>query len=716
MTDAGDNLLHRLYPLAWWQAAVLPRLTSKSGTGHSPAAVTAATIMSDPELCSRPFGELLPGLDRVPRGSPADFLETARARNIVRRETPNTWESLARHSADLVATWTSAGRKTIPEIVGGVLTAWAAHAPETDAPAPDATSSAMNHAEGGETRALAVPAPPDEYLALRDLARVAYRGGAATIGEAVALSKSADVGREAWELFSNMPLDAMLDAYGDIDEAWDQLLRFDNRERMILARRVFPVATKLTLDELGRALDVTRERVRQLEVRIRAQIDDRLAAGDSCAAIEHAAAKLRRSLGTIATDATMREALAAHVGDEMADADLRRAVLRALAGPYRFEDGFWQRDDPLASLKTGLLERADEPLTSDDIDALLASADVADTSRGAVSAVLPLRAFDERYLVWVGGLQDKACRILQLHGEPMSREELYEAMGPDDVNFRSMVNAIQSDDRFRRLGLNRYGLAAWGGEEYTTIADEIEQAIDRRGGRADLNEIVEELVELFGVSAQSVRSYAASRRFHRDGDGALVIAPAGALAAAVAHMPAELDRDLVACAGSWAVRVVVDRDVLRGSGRPTRSAIAQAAGVRPGDSRTIELANGSAAISWRATQPAFGSTRGLVEVLGCAAGDMLFVPLTDGESAYAVARSAVDAASGLRRVALEVGVIDADDRLDLIAVAVGLDPTASISDLRTRLRARRQDELARHLPHDEPSDDDALEELMGLGE
>lgn len=710
--------MNRLERMAWWREAVLGRLGRQAMRGcDGVAGVTAATITDSPDLRGEPLGQLLPGLGEVRGRSPLDLLESPRTWRIVTRQSVSSWEDLANYSADDLGTWPNAGRKVVTEIVRVAFIAWVVHAPEVRADKVwNIGGTSASHSKPVDLVANAVPAPPREYLALRDLADAAYRDGATTIGEALALAAREGVGHEAWERLSNMPLPAMLDVDDDIDAAWKDLLKFNERERRILAGRVFPVATKLTLDELGRALDVTRERVRQLELRIKKQIDDRLAAGDSCAAIEHAASKLRRSLGTIATDATIRAALVAHVGDEMPDADLRRAVLRALAGPYRFEDGFWQRDKALADLKARLLERADEPLTSDDVDALLAWAGVADASRGAVSAALPLRAFDERHLVWVGGLQDKACRVLQVHGEPMSREELYEAMGPDDVNFRSMVNAIQSDDRFRRLGLNRYGLAAWGGEEYTTIADEIEQAIDRRGGRADLNEIVEELVELFGVSAQSVRSYAASRRFHRDGDGALVVAPADAITTEVVHMPAELDRDLVACAGSWAVRVVVDRDVLRGSGWPTRSAIAQAAGVRPGDSRTIELANGSAAISWRATQPAFGSMRALVEVLGCAEGDMVFVPLTDGESAYAVARSAVDHANGLRRVALEVGVIDADDRVDLIAVAVGLDPTASISDLRARLRARRQDELAQHLPHDESTDDDALEELMWLGE
>ncbi len=697
---------------AWWLNGVAPYL----GTDQAVAVVTAATIVSSPDLCARPLGELLPGLHGVRGGSPADFLESVRAWNLVKRQSANTWVDLADHSADRLGTWPNAGRKVVTEIVRGALAAWAAHDPATDvSPIADAHAS-VEFIHPREPPPLVPTSPPEQYIALRDLVGAAYRQGATNIGEALELAMASDVGRDAWQRLSAMPIPTMLGLGETADAAWANLLRFDERERRILAGRVFPVAAKLTLDELGRALDVTRERVRQIERHIKDQIESRITVGDSCAPIEHAAAAVRRSVGTITSEKALQAALAEQVDDDAGDAELRRAVLRELAGPYRAKGGFWQRNDALESLKATLLDRVDEPLTPEDVYELLASAGVVETSRDAVRVALPLHEFDERYLVWVGGPQDKACRVLQVHGEPMSREELHAAMGSKTVNFRSMVNAVQADDRFRRLGLNRYGLAAWGGEEYTTIADEIGQAIERRGGRADLNEIVDELVELFGVSAQSIRSYAASRRFHRDSDGALLVSPPDAASTEAAHMPAELDRDLVAWDGSWAVRLVIDRDVLRGSGRPTRSAIAQAAGVRPGDSRTIELVNGSAAISWRATQPAFGSTRALVEALGCAEGDYLFVPLKDGGSAHAVARSAVDEATGLRRIALELGIADSDDRPDRIAVAIGLDPTASVNDLRTRLRARRQDELAQQLPPDDSCDDDALEELMGFGE
>lgn len=734
MTPAGRELLTKLQPLAWWREEVLPRLDGGDGaaigattptwwlddvaphvgTDQEVAIVTAATVVSSTALCGRRLGDLLPGLSAVRDGTPADSLESVRAWNLVKRQSANTWEDLADESADRLGTWPNAGRKVVTEIVRAALSAWSRLDPEVAREAADAHPPEAKGSSVGSS-----PPPPETpplYASLLEIIGAAYRKGATTVGDALRLAVFEDLDEQLWRPVATASAAATLGIGTDPEAGWSDLLRFDERELRILAGRIYPTAAKLTLDELGRELDITRERVRQLEGRIKEQIESRLTIGDSCAAIEHAAARVRHAAGTIAQDDLMSSALSVQVADNAQDADLRRAVLREIAGPYRLVDGFWQFEGALASVRATLLERIDKPLTSDDVDELVAAAGVVEGARAAVRDALPLHLFDDRYLVWLGGLQDKAHSVLQVHGEPMSREELHAAMGGDEVNFRSMVNAVQADGRFRRLGLNRYGLAAWGGEEYTTIADEIEQAIDRRGGRAELNDIVDELVELFGVSAQSVRSYAASRRFHRDAGGALVIAPADATGPGVAPMPAEFDRDLVTCPNGWAVRLVVDRDVLRGSGRPTRSAIAQAAGVRPGDARTIDLSNGSAAISWRATQPAFGSMRALVEALGCANGDLLFVPLVNDEDAYAVSRVAIEQAYGLSRIALELGVCDGRDELPSIALAIGLASSATLDDVRARLRARRQDDLIQHLPLGGGSDDDVLDELVGLGE
>jgi hypothetical protein len=97
-------------------------------------------------------------------------------------------------------------------------------------------------------------------------------------------------------------------------------------------------------------------------------------------------------------------------------------------------------------------------------------------------------------------------------------------------------------------------------------------------------------------------------------------------------------------------------------------------------------------LRWSGVQPACGTLRACAEALGCVDGDLLFVPLEDGREAFTIRRTERDAARGLQRLALELGLAE-DASLAAIAGAVGLAPTADVADLRARLRARQQDEL-----------------------
>lgn len=729
MTAAGAAavMIERLEQLAWWRDEVSPRVEP-----HEQVDVATATIVAESRaLRHRPLGELLPDLPARCKGEPSQHLESVRAWNIVRRCSPNTWSELAGCSAERIGTWPNAGRKVVVEIIAAAVRAWA-QAEAVDVPVLE--SGAIDRQRLAElvdelgtaaaTPSQTINAPTSSPVQLPaaaslrraqelliELASESYRQGAENLGEALRLAATSN-GAGAWQNLARLRLDDLLGLSDGLEAAWERLLSFDERERRILEARTFARGRPLTLGELGEELGVTRERIRQLESRSRGEIE-RLAAERACLPVVHLAARVRGQLGSLVGEEAVEAALRAAVPDA-SDAQLRRAVLLYLAGPYRYTDGFWQRANELQDLIAALRERADEPWSDDEVDRLLRSVEVAEEHREACVAALPLRRFDERHLVWTGSMADKAARVLRVHGEPMSREQLHTAIGAD-ANLRSLLGQVQGDPRFRRMGLDSYGLAEWGGEEYTGIADEIEQAIERRGGCAPLDEVVEELVEWFGVSPQSVRSYAASRRFLRQPDGMLAVAPEGHAGPAGSRMPPELDRDLVRRRSGWCVRVVVDRDVLRGSGRPVRTAIAQAAGVRPGEARALELRQGTAYISWRGNQPALGSTRLLVESLGCSDRDLLFLPLQDGEQAFAVAHATLLAAGGLSRVALELG-LEQDADLSAIAAAIGLPDNAAAADIRARLRARGHADLERLLPERDDDDDQLIDQLIGLGE
>ena len=159
-----------------------------------------------------------------------------------------------------------------------------------------------------------------------------------------------------------------------------------------------------------------------------------------------------------------------------------------------------------------------------------------------------------------------------------------------------------------------------------------------------------------------------------------------------------LDRGLVRNNGCWTVRLEVDIHVLRGSGRPLRSAVVLAAGVPRGGSRNLRLANGSVRISWRHSRPGISSARSLIQALGCQEGDYLFIPLQDGRSAYTVSKAQMKAARGRSCVALQLGLPASSSSAD-IAQAIGLAADASESEVRSRLEVRREMAAQTERPH-----------------
>lgn len=701
--EPGEPVRARLDRLAWWRETVGRRLPFDVPPEVAFDATAVAVVESD-DLRERPLGELLPGLPAC-AGAPSERPTSVRTWNVLRRSGFDAWPLLAECSARELLGWQQAGAKVVTELVGAALEAWA----DLSLTTPDGA---------GPAAAAEEPHPFERARGLlASLCETAYRDGAVSVREALELAAQSPPDStlgDLWGQLGSVRLDRALGRDGDDERAWRELLTGDARALRILAARRFALGRRATLDELGRELGVTRERVRQLEGRAAEDVERALSDDPACAPLLHRAARLRRTLGVLAPTPAVEALLREAVPDEAEHAGLRRGILLDVAGPYRAADGFHQLGSALPDLRAALVERAEEPWTDAELERLLEDAGVALPYRRACLATLPLHRFGERRLTWTGSLADKACRLLSAHGEPMSRAELHAAMG-GERNLRSLLQQVQGDARVRRLGRDSYGLAAWDGEEYTTIRDEIEQALERRGGRAPVSDLVDELVERFGVSPNSVRAYAYSRHFVRAPDGTIVRAPDGHVPDEVPHAPAELDRDLVWHRGAWAVRVTVDAETRRGSGRLTRVAVAQAAGLRPGQTRTIELHGGPLRISWQRDQPALGSVRAFAEGLACEDGDLLFLPLRDDETVRSVPRAVRDAADGLARVALELG-LRADAALAAVATAVGLPADATGADVRTRLRARRQEALAALVPSDPRDDALLIDELIGLGE
>ena len=629
----------------------------------------------------------------------------ARSRTTLHRLKCETWGQLASHTVGELWSVPQAGRFTVTRI----LTA----AARRNVDAATTPNSGFNQRPANET-ALADHRPGLERLdrALLALATWAIRErGASRLADLVVLS--GDLGRVPLEIsteFARLSDFALSELVGDAGtnlptDLLAQLLEAIGPRSDVVVARQIRLGARPTLEELGRTIGVTRERVRQLESKALTAAETAVRS-PLFGPLRWRASDLREVLGVAVTESSdfLADALAWAVRDlDEPSSCSANEVMLWLAGPFK-RDGEWlvRSDHSLRGLT-----RAFESAMA---DVLVAAADEAADALEELGLATEMtsdfmrtrptwrRIDDETYVRWMGSVGDKANTILRLVGRPLSIGEINGHIGEGHAP-TSLRNALASDERFVRLDkASNFGLREWGLEEYSGIAQEIVERIERAGGRVDLEDMVIELVEQFGVSASSVRMYAGSPAFLLEG-GQVVLRPQDR--PYVAENRIERVRGLyVLPQGHVIVHDVVDKDVLRGSGRQFPEAAADALGLRPGGRADFDFAGEvRIVVSWPATSvmgPNLGSVRHVVEKLGLRAGDpfrMTFDPESLSCSASAVDDSSIEQLTGVR-------VRSGHEMADL-ALALRVEPTV----LRSKLQARGDDAVLELLPPTSTSTD-----------
>ena len=361
---------------------------------------------------------------------------------------------------------------------------------------------------------------PDIELVLRAMWR---RVGASNAEEAIQwLGELPNDVKSAYESLRKLDLAEILGLPTAAEGAWATLLDFDDEDRMIMKDRMFVRLNgkRLTLEQLAQRQGVTRERIRQREGRVSKRLAERLELDDACQLIGHLAAATRRRVGPLTSAHDWSEAFGMAVratGDaDEGELTFRANVLASLADVY-----FLDRDVVMTAEARGRLDRLRAEFDAGPADQTIDPAEVAALVRGigaraelsdAVVERIGLRRFEDIYVPWRRSVGDRAVAVLAATNRPMDFDELHDAVG-FDTNPRSLANTVQSDPRCVRLGKSLYGLRFWGGTEYRGILSAIEDAVDAGGGRAQLDEIAEEISSRFAVSPTSVRVYAKDRRF-----------------------------------------------------------------------------------------------------------------------------------------------------------------------------------------------------------
>jgi hypothetical protein len=502
-----------------------------------------------------------------------------------------------------------------------------------------------------------------------------------------------------------------------VNKAIDEFLHgLDERERSILLERVLAGAHKVTLEELALRFGVTRERVRQIEARLRRKLQT----------TAHREPMLRRSeelhsrmgAATPAHSLVVSEAREWALLDFAGDKDhldLCWALQLHVAGPYLYQEGWLIHEPSQVSVSAQLAPAADERgvISFERARALLLDAGLHEAVHDLwISRLTSVRRTEHGLLRWDGSTMDKLERLLRLRGRPTTAEELIKDFG-EDRSHRGFQSRMIEDPRFVRINKqNEFALREWGFDEYTGITDEIAEEITRCGGAATAKHLITKISDTYKVSPNSVAAYINAPRFVKNATGEIRLRRPDEVLA-VTTSPAEAGGCYLVD-GRWTWRVRVDRELLRGSGRPIPAPFAAHAEVQPGGKRTFPSTAGQISLSWPLSSiigPTIGSLRAEAEAHSASEGDYLFVSFDQQGrfTTWLCTYSTTEEVDGLARLALLVGFEPAGlaDGAILSAVGSTLGLTTELSctpgqgllhEIKRRLHARGERLLADLLP------------------
>ncbi|MDE0348820.1 MAG: hypothetical protein OXM56_03840 [Gammaproteobacteria bacterium] len=287
----------------------------------------------------------------------------------------------------------------------------------------------------------------------------------------------------------------------------ETLNALDERQSAVIQTRLAQVPPA-TLENVGLQLGVTRERVRQIQVKLQPRIEAAL--GQELRVV---ASTLQERLDPLTPADELERQIDRIIPDasETAATLFRNAVIRAMGLTLNGE------------LYT--TDRAEQVVRDVRLHARDLADDVGLVQEQDLIAVLP----DDKWLrfwPWLRrrsglhsfygslALRDSAkarakAALLSLE-RPSTRDEIGAVCGQDPNRVGANLSNIPSVAKADR---DRWGLRDWIDDEYDGIVGEIVQRIEEDGGVTTTERLLREIPTKFNVSPQSVRAYMYSARF-----------------------------------------------------------------------------------------------------------------------------------------------------------------------------------------------------------
>ena len=535
---------------------------------------------------------------------------------------------------------------------------------------------------------------------------------AQTFGEAIAELTRAGTENEVWKPIALASLTDLAarppHPYAVLDKRVEQ---FDDRSRAIFMARVSSHAYNVvTLEELGVGFGVSRERIRQVEAKVRRALD-RFLASDEALPVRWRASTLRRTLSVAAPAHTVEHLLTSPPG-----CNDHRGILLEMAGPYD-RDHDWltlrsaRSDDPTSAILTqvdevGRIDRefATSKLTEWGLDVSLHERWL--TRHGSV------RLFNGQLVRWGTSASERLEFALADMGQPATVDEMVVHVG-ENRSRNSINNALADDPRMVRVSRTHWALASWDLTEYSGIAESMRDLIEEHGGSTAVDTIVHSMHQMFGVAETSALAYCGAPMFVVEGKF---------LRLRTQHdEPYRYDPDLIertpGVFNLGAMRLgrllKVDKDLLRGCGTALTHAAGSILGVEVKGHLSFSNQHGDKVdITFPETSimgPSIGSVRRIAERLSAKEGDYLTLVLDRYEMTVSAFLTDLRGQSpGWDVVGKLTGITTPVD-LDSLAKAL----CCNTGEVRSVLRARGDNDVLDFLPKAESSAglDDALAAL-----
>ena len=477
-----------------------------------------------------------------------------------------------------------------------------------------------------------------------------------------------------------------------------RLSGFTGRDRAVLVGRLI-LRPRTSLEELGNRHNVTRERVRQLEAQIKSEMRLWL---DSEEVVRAFCEQVVEATGTIAPlEKVLQKApeildpISIHLAPDETLTFPAWQVIQHLDESFEGDGGrFFLESIDKVEL------RFDAHFTvaaGEDEFLLLEHFLKAFAGWGAASPdELLIWAQSRGYKVILGALvspgvkamHDLAAIALRINGSPMTTEELHGIVATSK-SIRSLANQMSAESKLQRVGADSWGLVEWGGERFSSIRNAILARVDVSGS-ALLQDLIDEMVEKFGVAESSVKAYSGAWPLKCE---------RGVVSRDDSHStpqgrPFAKSRGCFISDLGFAFRTQVTSDHLRGSGSQFPTALAVALGISIGETLLFKIPGTpkSIRLRWKGSQATISTIRADLEILQAQIGDEIVITFIEGDAHFSKLPNPLDEPfMDLGRLCL-IPPATPVTRIS-IARAIGLDETTVWDEILQSALARKDEQL-----------------------